>query len=54
MLLHRTPQSFYLAAPSLVQVRLVSVLACLEDMFCTYQEWILIDSSEVDRRWNQA
>ena len=49
-----SPKYFYLAAPLLAQVHLVGIFARLEDMFCAYQEWILIDSTEVDLRWTQA
>ena len=49
-----SPKFFYLAAPLLAQVHLVGIFARLEDMFCAYQEWILIDSTEVDLRWTQA
>ena len=49
-----SPKLFILAAPLLAQVHLVSIFATHEDMFCAYQEWILIDSTEVDLRWTQA
>ena len=49
-----SPKFFYLAAPLLAQVHLAGIFARLEDMYCAYQEWILIDSTEVDLRWTQA